>query len=730
MLRDFEPRIYQETILSTAASKNTLVVLPTGMGKTAIAVLLAIHRLTLFPKSKVVVVAPTKPLAEQHYATFRKHLDKDESSFVLLTGETSPAERHQLWQQAALVFATPQGLENDVIGSKISLSDVSLFVFDEAHRAVGDYSYAFLAKQYAQKAQFPRILGLTASPGSEREHIQEVCRNLYIEAVEVRTSEDNDVSPYVQEINVEKILIELPPEFKAVHEALRRCLKTKADQLRQYGYAGQYLAKKDILAAQQDIHAKMAAGQRDFETLKALSVLSETIKVQHAMELLETQGIGSLVTYFGKVLGEAAAGKTKAAKNLAADTSFKEAVAKTRAVAEANIEHPKLDRVRELVDNEFAVNPKTKLIIFTQYRDTAVRVKERLDTLTGVVPAVFVGQAKKGTTGLSQKQQAEMLDQFRDGMVNALIATSVAEEGLDIPSVDLVLFYEPVPSAIRSIQRRGRTGRQDKGRVILLVAKGTRDEAFSWTAHHKERRMQREMQTMRTGFAAPTIQTSVASYIPDTGLRIYADYREKGSNVLKQLVENGVAVSLEMLHTADFVLSSRVAVEFKVQDDFVGSILDGRLLEQLKALRKAYERPVIIVEGDKDIYGLRNVHPNAIRGMLATIAASYGIPILQTKNSEETAAILVAIAKREQEETKSAFTPHAEKPAASLPEQQFYIVSSFPNIGGSAAKALLKKFRTIKNIVNASKEELQQVEGIGEKLSKGIKDAVEEEYKG
>ena len=152
MLKSVQPRLYQETILASAVNKNTLVVLPTGMGKTLIAVMLAAHRLQQYPQSKILFLSPTKPLAEQHYRTFQESLDIPKEKFVLFTGNVAPQKRQALWQHAQLIFSTPQGLENDLLGRKISLQDVSLLVFDEAHRAVGDYAYVFIAQQFHKQA--------------------------------------------------------------------------------------------------------------------------------------------------------------------------------------------------------------------------------------------------------------------------------------------------------------------------------------------------------------------------------------------------------------------------------------------------------------------------------------------------------------------------------------------------------------------------------------------------
>ncbi|MBW3004753.1 hypothetical protein KY310_02890, partial [Candidatus Woesearchaeota archaeon] len=312
-----------------------------------------------------------------------------------------------------------------------------------------------------------------------------------------------------------------------------------------------------------------------------------------------------------------------------------------------------------------------------------------------------------------------------------LIATSVAEEGLDIPKVDLVMFYEPLPSAIRTIQRRGRTGRQDKGRVIVFLAKNTRDEGYRWSSFHKEKRMHRVLKDLKSKLQLrKEAQPKLAKFCDDVQkIKIFADYREKGSGTIKELCDLNVDLKLEMLDSADYVLSSRVGVEIKNVKDFVDSIVDGRLLGQLKVLKEKFERPVVIIEGQEDMFSMRNVHPNAIRGMLATIAVSYGIPVIQTKDFKDTAHTLLAMARREQEKNGDKdFSLHSCKKPLTLKEQQEYIVSSLPSVGPSAAKELLKHFKSVKNVVNASEDKLKEVNKVGQKIAKGIKDVVEKEY--
>ena len=732
MLKDISPRLYQQTIFAKASQKNTLVVLPTGMGKTAIAIMLSAHRLQQFPNSKVLMLSPTRPLVNQHLASFRSFLELPENQFAVFTGFVKPKTREKLWKEAKIIFSTPQGLENDIIAGRIKLEDVSLVVIDEAHRAVKEYSYVWIAKQYHAKARYPRILGLTASPGSDKESIQEIISTLFIEEIESRSHSDPDVQPYVQEIDVEWVKVALPDELMKVKKYFEMFLHTRYQELKEIGVLQKenlaYISKTDILSLQGQIQAKIAQGEKTPQLWRGISLVAEAMKVYHAMEITQTQGITTLCKYLDKLENEYTASTSKAIKRIFEDQHFKAALYLARELRDKNISHPKIGKLKEIIEKEIEENPKAKIIIFNQYRDNVVAVQRELSSLKNVIPKVFVGQAKKNDTGMSQKEQISLLEKFREGAFNVIIMTSVGEEGLDIPKVDLVIFYEPIPSAIRHIQRRGRTGRQEKGRVIILVAEKTIDENYRWSAHHKEKRMFRSLSTLKKDvqFAKPAKEKTLNDF--EKKVVIIADVREKGSTVIKELLSLGAEIKLGQLPCADFIVSERAAIERKAVEDFVSSILDGRLLDQLKVLRYTFDRPLVIIEGEQDIFSVRNVHPNAIRGMLATITMSFGIPLIQTRNGKETAALIYLIAKREQEDDKKTFDPHASKKPMTPKEQQEYIVSSLPGIGPQLAPSLLKHFSTIQNIINASEQDLQKIEKIGKEKAKKIKDMVEREY--
>ncbi|MFH1275872.1 MAG: DEAD/DEAH box helicase [Candidatus Woesearchaeota archaeon] len=729
MLKNFEPRLYQQTILGTAANKNTLVVLPTGLGKTALAFLLTAQRLHNYPNSKILMLAPTKPLCEQHVESFKQHLDIPEDKIVLFTGSVKPEKRAELWKEATIIISTPQGLENDVINKRVKLEEVSLLIFDEAHHATGDYAYVWLAQQYDNLSNYTRILALTASPGSDLEKIYEVCNNLKIEKVEVRTESDQDVKPYVQEIKKNWEKVKFPEEFRKVQGFLKECRRSKLLEAQRYGYTNKSeMTKTELLGLQGELQRNISQGQREFELLRSISLIAEALKVEHALELLETQGIKPLDIYFKKLQHEALTSKIKAVKNLVIDPNFKAAVYLSDELVEKDVKHPKLIRLNELIKEEITNNPKSKVIIFTQFRDSAENVVSELNLL-GINNHVFVGQAKKNGLGFSQKQQKEILDKFRNGEFNVLVATSVAEEGLDIPKVDRVIFYEPIPSAIRSIQRRGRTGRLEKGEVTFLVTEGTRDEGYRWSAHHKEKRMYRNLEKIRTNFSLVKNDSEVTlqKYIPeDQVVSILADHREKDNKIVKELIDLGISVRTGQLVSADYLVSGRVGVELKKVPDFVNSIVDGRLLSQMKDLKSNFDKAVLIIEGEEDIYSIRKVHANAIRGMLASIVLDFGVPILYTKNPKDTAGLLAVMAKREQDGSRD-FSYHERKPRSSK-EQQEFIVSAFPGIGVLMARTLLNYFGSIKNLVNSSKEEMVRLEGVGDKTAERLFGIFDEKY--
>jgi len=481
---EIQPRKYQQAIFETAKNKNTLVVLPTGLGKTLIALMLAQERLKFY-SGKVLFLAPTRPLVEQHYNYFKKYLNYEMHIF---TGKINAKKRAELWKRAQIIFSTPQCIENDLKNELISLEDVVLLIEDEAHRCLKNYSYTYVAKIYLQQAKNPRLLGLTASPGSDPSTIKEICKNLNIEAVEVRTRESEDVKPYLQKLEKEIVKVELTQEMLQVQEVLQKLFEKKVTELKNRGLFFGKPTKKNLLELQRKLTNMVMTGNKHFNVLKGLSAASQLIKLYHALEMLETQGVEQCYAYLNELFEQANKKKSRGVRQLVKAKEFGEAYLILTKLFQEGAEHPKLEKLKEIVQREIANKPELKAIIFSQYRDSVRKIVEVL-TAMGIKSKIFIGQAKRKIEGLTQIEQQAILREFAQGRINVLVSTSIGEEGLDLPEVDLVVFYEPIPSAIRKIQRAGRTARLKPGKLIILVTKGTRDESYYWSAYYKEKKM-------------------------------------------------------------------------------------------------------------------------------------------------------------------------------------------------------------------------------------------------
>jgi Fanconi anemia group M protein len=490
--RGFEAREYQKNIAQAASSSNTLVVLPTGLGKTLIAVLVAAERLRRFPASKVMVLAPTKPLVLQHSTTFQRCLELDEKSFAVLTGTVDPGEREVLWLKSRAVFATPQTVYNDFRHGRISLKDVSLAVFDEAHRSVRDYTYTKLAGAYRESADNPLILGLTASPGGSKEKVGEIERNLFIDKVEARTEESEDVRRYVERTAVEAVRVRVPEEYAEVTQRLRELFNERVKKLLSVGFLrDSRVSKKALLEARGVMTARLrsaqASGGQKGYIYGAIINQAQAVVILHAIEMIDTQGAPTLVRYLKRLREKPDNGR--ATKSLLKDPAWLQVEEEASKIA--RVQHAKVGAALSVVGEQLAKKPDSKVIVFTQYRDTIDDIVKALE-MDGHSSQRFVGQSdRSGNRGMDQETQSRMLEKFKRGGFSVLVSSSIGEEGLHVPDVDLVVFYEAVPSEIRYIQRRGRTGRTTEGRVVILLAEGTVDESYYYSSLFKEGRMRR-----------------------------------------------------------------------------------------------------------------------------------------------------------------------------------------------------------------------------------------------
>lgn len=756
-------RAYQENLLISCLNKNCLVILPTGLGKTIIALMLAIHKLSENEDSKIIFLAPTKPLANQHRNLFVKLTNIPEDYLILFTGAVPPDKRKEQWKDTKVLFATPQVVQNDIITNNYTLEDVSLIIFDEAHRAVGNYAYTFIAQKFSNYGGDRQILGITASPGSTEEMINTIKQNLFIDQIEIKTETDKDVKPYIQELSTLWVKIDLPEEFLEILEIFNGDLKEIYKSLKNLNLLKtevvQNVSRTDILKINKIIDNRIAQATDDnekFAMFNAKKLASNAIRISHMSELIETQGLKSLNKYFIKNIEEIQNNKgSKSLVELFSSGSTKRAINLTRKLIAEGLNHPKINKLKDFLLEQLLNNESSRILVFSQYRDSVNNIVDQFKEDDIVQIHKFVGQQTKGRDkGMSQKEQLEILRDFNDGIYNALVATNVAEEGLDIPDCDLVIFYDVVPSVVRSIQRRGRTGRNSPGRIVFLVAKGTRDEGYYWAERRKEKQMKESLEKMKKDEGETTKkEKNLIDFIQDLepnkpevsdqfdessigpiqgaeNYLIYIDNRETASPVARTLSIFGLQIKLQHLPVGDYIVSDRVGVERKTLRDFTDSIKDGRLFsKELPNLSKTFERPILIIEGG-DLFSSSTLNENALYGALISIMVNMDIFIYTTKDPIDTAKFLYQLAKKEQDtKEKKEFKIRFEKAPVKLNDVLEYIVAGIPGINRLRAQNLLEEFSKIKEIFNAEIGDLMKAPNIGKKLAQEIHKLANFNYK-
>jgi ERCC4-related helicase/ERCC4-type nuclease len=787
-----ERREYQQRLADTARGDHTLVCLPTGLGKTTVSLLVTADRLHE-TGGTALFLAPTKPLVKQHADFYREALTIPDDEITVFTGDVRPDDRGDLWANGRIVIATPQVVENDLIGGRISLADVTHLTFDECHRATGDYAYVYIAERYHADAEQPLVTAMSASPGGDEEAIRTVCENLGLGEVTVMTENDADVADYTHDTEVEWERVTLPDEVIEIRDGINGVITDRLEQLKQLGVTNATspdLSQRDLNRMRGELQKLIDADQSD--GYEGMSIHAEVMKLRRAVELAETQSVESLRRYFERQRNAArSSGASKASQRLIAEPAIREAMRKAEAFDDL---HPKFRQTRVLLARTLGIGGGERVIVFTESRDTAEALTDFLGESFDV--RRFVGQSdKNGSDGMTQTEQSETLDAFRAGEFEVLVSTSVAEEGLDVPEVDLVLFYEPVPTAIRSIQRKGRTGRQEEGRVVVLMAEDTRDEAFFWISRRREREMEDELLQLKgvaddvaadldnsqtaldsfDGGAQADGTGTVATEKPEAdggtaaqpglgafgggdggdskteeaddgagdgvvatagtdeeeAVEVVVDQRELDSTIARDLsTREGIETRLETLAVGDYVVSDRVAVERKSVADFLDTLTGGdrSLFEQVGDLTRHYARPVVVLEGD-GLYEERNVHPDAIRGALASLSVDFGVSVLRTDGEADTADLLAVIAGREQTTRDRAVSVHGEKSSKTLAEQQEYVVGAIADIGPVTARSLLEQFGTVEAVMTARKADLMAVDGVGEVTAERIRNVVGSDYR-
>ena len=691
-MRDIERREYQIKLYEIARNENSLIVLPTGLGKTVIMGYLIED---FVDRGKVIVVAPTRPLVNQLYRFFLRHLEKpDISKIVELTGEKPPEQRKLYYKHAKLIVATPQVIYNDVIKGILDLSEVSLLILDEAHHATGTHHYVRIAELYRLKNPKGRIVGFTASPGSSYEEVLEVAKNIGASRIVARDEEHPEVKPYVHERRLEIVRLEMDDTTKKLLKLVDDEIAERKKVLEEYGIKLERVNFRSV----REVIDKIKRGEIVADT-KALSAAYNLIRLSKLRELIETQGPPAVKAFLRGL--EAKAKTSSAVRKLLKSPriGYIKLLLPER-------KFPKLEKVVEITKDFLSKNPGSRVLIFANYKETTKAIAERLKK-EGIKADRFTGRSE-----LSQNVQVAKVSNFKAGLIDVLVSTSVGEEGIDVGEVDLVIFYDAVPSAIRRIQRMGRTGRRRAGKVVVLLIKGTKDESYFRLSRKRERQMKALLKLLEdVRLSVP--KEDLEYYVDPEAPEVIVDDRESRTAVVHELIKRGIRVRVEHLDVGDYVIGD-VVIERKSFNDFSQSIIDGRLFQQALSLKEA-PKPLIIVEGE----GAPRIGRRAFLGALLSLMLDYRIPIIFTKDPTETAEVIELIAKK----TKKPHRIIKPKPRGEFASRVAFL-SMLPGVNETLATRLLKKFKTIRRVIDATPGELMSVEGIGEKKAKRIREFV------
>jgi Fanconi anemia group M protein len=473
-----ERREYQVSVAESTLGSNTLVVLPTGLGKTVVALLTIAEYLKRYEAMSCVLLAPTRVLVHQHHRFLQDNLAIPVNKISVITGEDYANYREDMWD-SPVICATPQIMKLDMKRELVRVEQLSLLILDEAHRATGEYAYTTIAANVKDRSENIRIIGMTASIPSDNARVKEIFRVLGSNNIEFRDNDSEDVKPYIQETDVEWIELDLPENIRNISALVKSVHLSYVDEIRNGGFNIPRTANlMPLLETRQRVER---GGRYDLRV-----AVYSAIRLVHALALLETQGVSSFLKFVDRL-----SKKTRAIgqKKLLTNSSFQEAYEIAKGSKLLGLEHPKLSKLHEVLSN---LGPSERAIVFASYRDSVDEIYQQL-IRRGHKAGVLIG--KSGDTGQSQADQIRSLERLKNGEYDILIATQVGEEGLDVSECKLVVFYDNVSSAVRYIQRRGRTGRRAPGRVVSLIAKGTRDEAYR---HLVNKRMQQARRTMST----------------------------------------------------------------------------------------------------------------------------------------------------------------------------------------------------------------------------------------
>ena len=466
-------RDYQYEIVEECIHQNTLICLPTGSGKTLIAAVVMMNFRKWYPEGKIIFMAPFRTLVTQQIDACMSLTDIKENEVSILTGTTFTGSRIKEWKEKSIFFCTPQIVQNDLSKNVLNPCSISLLIIDEAHHANGNYAYVNVVRLVAAYNSQFRVVGLSATPGSDVDKIQAVIYNLMISKIIYKDEDDIDISKYQHKTDIEIVKVPLGNDESKLEDYLLQCITEFAKPLDKRGYIKLTSSPKWMT------HGVVWRAMDQFKTNNNRFQIPDFFKIMDSFGTLLTLATmqEKLTKYGAAMLNDSIKDfikkkkESECKKKLLSMPAFQQL--QQNCETSKNVSHPKLAKLSEILGDFYSENTDSRTIVFTKYRDAALAIVNCLKKVKGVKASIFIGKSDtRKNHGLDETTQIEIVSLFRQGNINCIVATSVAEEGLDIGEVDLIICYDTSSSPKTTVQRMGRTGRKRSGKVIFLMSEG------------------------------------------------------------------------------------------------------------------------------------------------------------------------------------------------------------------------------------------------------------------
>ena len=205
---------------------------------------------------------------------------------------------------------------------------------------------------------------------------------------------------------------------------------------------------------------------------------------------------------------------------------------------------------------------------------------------------------------------------------------------------------------------------------------------------------------------------------------VIADDRERAGGAIRALRSmDGVSVRVERMALGDYLVDRRLLFERKTIQDLVVSLADGRLFRQACRMRSRSYRPVYVIEGSGSDLAGGSMRREALQGAIVMLSVVLGIPVLRSLDTKETARLIVYASRQARRSIRGAVQRPGSRPRG-VRKRRLYVLQGLPGIGPERAERLLDTFGSLESIFGADEMELAEVEGIGDKTARRIRNLV------